>query len=91
YHINQMINGGIIITHQIEHKTVYQLQEAYYDQKLMDDLTMAIIPFIKRINKKTKYTQISVSETQAIEKNVFMFMRLFQSEMESREHNSFPA
>ena len=86
YHLEQMLDWGIIIASNDGEKTLYRLQEAYYEDQLLEDLLAIIIPYMEKISINMDFSQIKVSETEAVEKNLFMFLRLFQKEIEKRPY-----
>ena len=84
YHIDQMLEWGIITASRSEDKTVYRLQEAYYDDQLLEDLSQMLIPYMEKMSENMDYSQIKVAPTEAVIRNLFMFLRLFQTEIEKR-------
>jgi len=84
YHLEQMLEWGIIVTSTDEDKTVYRLQEAYYDDQLLEDLSTMLIPYMENMREDMDFSQIKVSPTEAVIRNFFMFLRLFQNEIEKR-------
>ena len=82
YHIAQMLEWGIIVASQSEDKTVYTLQNAYYEDQLLEDLSQMLIPYMNKMREGMDYSQIKVTPTEAVIRNLFMFMRLFQTEIE---------
>jgi hypothetical protein len=84
YHIAQMLDWGIITSSQSEDKTVYRLQEAYYEDQLLEDLSQMLIPYMEKMSDGMDYSQIKVPPTESVTRNLFMFMRLFQTEIEKR-------
>ncbi len=84
YHLEQMLEWGIIIASTSEEKTVYSLQEAYYDDLLLEDLSDMLVPYMNDMREGMDFSQIKVSSTEAVIRNLFMFLRLFQTEIEKR-------
>jgi len=82
YHLEQMLEWGIIIASTSEDKTVYTLQSAYYEDQLLEDLSMMFIPYMNDMREGMDFSQIKVSPTEAVLRNFFMFLRLFQTEIE---------
>jgi len=82
YHLEQMLEWGIIVASTDEDKTVYTLQDAYYEDELLEDLSDMFIPYMNDMREDMDFSQIKVSPTEAVIRNLFMFMRLFQSEIE---------
>ena len=86
YHIHQMLEWGIITASTDEEKIVYTLQEAYYENQLLEDLLNIIIPYMEKMSQTMDFSQIKVPETEAVIRNLFMFLRLFQTEIEKRPY-----
>ena len=79
-----MLEWGIIVASTDEDKTVYRLQEAYYDDQLLEDLSKMLIPYMEKMSENMDFSQIKVSSMETVIRNLFMFMRLFQTEIEKR-------
>lgn len=78
-----MIDWGIITsTTTAEEKTMYKLQEAYCDDHLLEDLSKMLIPYMNKMREGIDFSQIKISSTEAVIKNLFILLRLFQSEIE---------
>ena len=86
YHVGQMLDWGIIVASTSEDKAVYTLQEAYYEDQLLEDLLDMIIPYMEKMSKSMDLSQIKIPETEAVIRNLFMFLRLFQTEIEKRPY-----
>lgn len=84
YHLEQMLEWGIIVASNSEDKTVYSLQEAYCDDQLLEDLSEMLVPYMNKMRKRMDFSQVEVSSTEAVIRNLFMFLRLFQTEIEKR-------
>jgi len=84
YHVEQMLEWGIIVASTDEEKTVYTLQEAYYDDQILEDLSLMIVPYMNKMREGMDFSQIKVTSTEAVLRNLFMFLRLFQTEIEKR-------
>ncbi len=84
YHVEQMLEWGIIVALNSGDKTVYSLQEAYYEDQLLEDLSQMLIPYMQKMSGNMDFSQIKVSPTEAVIRNLFMLMRLFQTEIEKR-------
>ena len=82
YHLEQMVEWGMIVTSNAEDKTFYQLQKAYCDDQLLEDLTMMLIPYMEKMSDGMDFSQAKVSTTEAVIRNLFMFLRLFETEIE---------
>ena len=82
YHLEQMIEWGMIVTSTAEDKTFYQLQKAYRDDQLLEDLSMMLIPYMEKMSASMDFLQVKVSTTEAVIRNLFMFLRLFETEIE---------
>ena len=82
YHLLQMVEWGMIVTSNIGGKTFYHLQKAYWDDQLLEDLSLMLIPYMKKMSKGMDLSQVKVSTTEAVIKNLFMFLRLFETEIE---------
>jgi len=86
YHVEQMLDWGIIMASSSEDKTVYTLQEAYYENQLLEDLLDTIIPYMEKMSQSMDFSQIKVPEREAVMRNLFMLLRLFQAEIEKRPY-----
>jgi DNA-binding transcriptional ArsR family regulator len=82
YHLLQMVEWGMVVTSNSEDKTFYHLQKAYYDEKLLEDLSMMLIPYMEEMSAGMDFLQAKVSTTEAVIRNLFMFLRLFETEIE---------
>ena len=82
YQIEQLIEWGIVTTNIDEEKTVYQLQEVYYDNQALEKLSKALLPYMIKISENMDFSQVKGEATEAVVKNLFMFMRLFETEIE---------
>ncbi|MCJ7632850.1 winged helix-turn-helix domain-containing protein [Candidatus Bathyarchaeota archaeon] len=82
YHIGQMVEWGIITASSFEDKTVYQLQKAYLDEQLLEDLSALLILYMQKMSKNMDFSQIKGSTTEAVIRNLFLFIRLFETEIE---------
>ena len=85
YHVAQIVEYGIIVASRFEEKTLYTLQESYYSDQLLEDLSQMLVPYMEKMSKTMDLTQIKVTPTEAIIRNLFMFMRLFQSEIDKNK------
>jgi len=82
YHLSQMVDLGMVIASNFEERTIYQLQNAYYDERLLEDLSVMLIPYMQKMSKGMDFSQVKVSDTEAVTRNLFMFLRLFEMEIE---------
>lgn len=82
YQLERLIEWGIVTTVVEEEKTLYQLQEPYYEDQALERLSEALIPFMEKISAKMEFSQVKSDEAEAVVKNLFMFMRLFETEIE---------
>jgi len=82
YHLQQMVEWGMIITSNVEDKTFYHLQKAYWNDQLLEDLSIMLIPYMKKMSKNMDLSQVKVSSSEAVIRNLFMFLRLFETEIE---------
>lgn len=82
YHLEQMVQCGMIITSNTEDKTFYHLQKAYWNEQLLEDLSNILIPYMEKMSEGLDFSQVKVSTTEAIMRNLFMFLRLFETEIE---------
>lgn len=82
YHIDQMLEWGIIVAVTDENQTVYRLQDAYYDDELLEDLSKMLVPYMNKMREGMDFSQIKMPATEAVIRNLFMFLRLFQTEIE---------
>jgi hypothetical protein len=80
-----MVHWGIIITSQSEDKTFYHLQKAYWDDRLLENLSLMLVPYMEEMSKNLDFSQVEVSTTEAVIRNLFMFLRLFETEIQ-RKH-----
>lgn len=81
YHLQQMVEWGMIVTSTSEDKMVYHLQKAYSNDQLLEDLSQMLIPYMKKMSKAIDFSQVKVSTTEAVIRNLFMFLRLFETEI----------
>ena len=88
YHLEQMVQWGILIASNREEKTFYHLQKAYWNDELLEDLSKMLIPYMKKMSVGMDLSQVKVSTTEAIVRNLFMFMRLFEAEIEKTPLNN---
>lgn len=86
YHIEQMLEWGIIVASTDKDKTVYTLQEAYYEDQLLEELLAIIIPYMEKMSENMDFSQIKVPSSEAVIRNLFMFLRLFQTEIDKRPY-----
>ena len=82
YQLEPLIEWGIVTSSIIEDKTVYQLQEPYYDEHALEKLSTKLLPYMSSISERMDFSQVKGSTTEAVVKNLFMFMRLFETEIE---------
>ncbi len=82
YHLEQMVQWGMIVASSGEDKTFYQPQKAYLDEQLLEDLSAILIPYMRKMSKDMDLSQVKVSPSEAVIRNVFMFLRLFEAEIE---------
>ncbi|MCJ7634895.1 hypothetical protein MUP77_21215 [Candidatus Bathyarchaeota archaeon] len=82
YHLGQMVEWGMVTTSNSEDKTFYQLQKPYYDEQLMEVLSEMLIPYMQNMSKDIDYSQVKVSTGEAAIRNLFMFLRLFETEID---------
>lgn len=82
YQLEKLIEWGIVTSKSIDEKTVYQLQQPFYDEQALEKLSNALIPYMKKMGKNLDFSQIKGESTEAVIKNLFMLMRLFESEIE---------
>jgi len=76
-----MVGWGMIITSTSEDKTFYHLQKAYWNDKLLEDLSKMLIPYMKKMSEGMDFSQVKVSMGDAVIRNLFMFLRLFEAEI----------
>lgn len=81
YQLEQMVDWGIITTSSVEDKSFYQLQKPYCNEELLEILSETLIPFMSKISTQMDFSQIKVSVTEAVMRNLFMFLRMFESEL----------
>ncbi len=82
YHLEQMVQWGMIITSNSEDKTFYHLQKAYWNDQLLENLSVMLIPYMEKMSKGLDLSQVKVSTTEAVIRNLFMFLRLFETEID---------
>lgn len=82
YQVEQLVEWGIITTSVIEDRTYYQLQTPYYDDQALEKLSTKLLPYMRSISDKMDFSQVKGEATEAVVKNLFMFMRLFETEIE---------
>ena len=82
YHLEQMVQWGMIVTSNSEDKTFYHLQKAYWTDQLLEDLSIMLIPYMKKMSKGMDFSQVKVSPSEAVIRNLFMFLRMFEVEIE---------
>lgn len=85
YQIDQMIQWGIVGT--VEHpdepfKTYYMLQPAYYDKGWLQSLYAIFTPYIEALGTMIDTDQAAVTPEQALTRNLTMFLRLFEDQLE---------
>ncbi|MCJ7633423.1 winged helix-turn-helix domain-containing protein [Candidatus Bathyarchaeota archaeon] len=88
YHLEQMVDWGIITTSSVEDKSFYQLQKPYCNEELLEILSDTLIPFMSKISTQMNFSQIKVSSTEAVIRNLFMFLRLFETEIQKLPFNN---
>jgi len=84
YHLEQMVQWGMIITSNSEDKTFYHLQKAYWDDQLLEDLSLMLVPYMQKMSRGMEFSQVKVSTTEAVIRNLFMFLRLFETEIQKK-------
>ncbi len=84
YHLEQMVQWGMIITSNSEDKTFYHLQKAYWDDQLLEDLSLMLVPYMEKMSRGMEFSQVKVSTTEAVIRNLFMFLRLFETEIQKK-------
>ena len=84
YHLEQMIQWGMIVTSSSEDKTFYHLQKAYWDDRLLENLSLMLVPYMEEMSKNLDFSQVTVSTTEAVIRNLFMFLRLFETEIQKK-------
>ena len=82
YQLEHLIEWGIVTSSISEDKTVYQLQNPYYDEQALEKLSTKLLPYMRSISEKMEFSQVKGSTSEAVVKNLFMFMRLFETEIE---------
>lgn len=83
YQLEQMVDWGIVTTSNIEDKTFYQLQKPYCNEGLLEILSDMLIPYMNKISVQMDFSQIKISPTEAVIRNLFVFLRLFETEIEA--------
>ena len=82
YQLEQMVDWGIVTKSNSEDKTFYQLQKPYCNEELLETLSDMLIPYMKKMSAGMDFSQVKVSTTEAIIRNLFMFLRIFEAEIE---------
>lgn len=82
YQLEQMVDWGIVTTSNVEDKTFYQLQKTYLNDQLLEDLSILLIPYMEKMSKSMDFSQVKGSSSEAIMRNLFMFLRLFETEID---------
>ena len=90
YQLEHLVEWGIVTATVEGEKTYYQLQEAYYDDQALEKLSKALLPYMVKISEKMDFSQVKGSTTEAVVKNLFMFMRLFETEIDRTFSRSQP-
>jgi len=90
YQIEKLIEWGIVTANVEVEKTFYQLQNPYYDEQALEKLSTKLLPYMKGISEKMDFSQVKGSTTEAVVKNLFMFMRIFETEIEKSFAKSKP-
>jgi hypothetical protein len=83
-----MVDWGIVTASDVEDKRFYQLQKPYYDEEILENLSETLIPFMSKIGSQMDFSQIKVSSTEAVIRNLFMFLRLFETEIDRLTFNN---
>lgn len=79
-----MVQWGMIIASNSEDKTFYHLQKAYWDDQLLEDLSLMLVPYMEKMSRGMEFSQVKVSTTEAVIRNLFMFLRLFETEIQKK-------
>ena len=84
YHIKQMVEWGIAGTVDVngDEKTYYMLQPAYYDRNWLEALFALMLPYLTGMQKQMDFSETKVDSSQAIVRNLSMFLRLFEEKIE---------
>lgn len=88
YQLEQMVDWGIVTASDVEDKRFYQLQKPYCDEEILENLSETLIPFMSKIGSQMDFSQIKVSSTEAVIRNLFMFLRLFETEIDRLTFNN---
>lgn len=88
YQLEQMVDWGIVTKSSVEDKTLYRLQKPYCDEELLEILSNMLIPYMKKMITGMDFSQVKVSTTEATIRNLFMFLRIFESEIEKLPFNN---
>lgn len=88
YQLEQMVDWGIVTKSNSEDKTFYQLQKPYCNEELLETLSDMLIPYMKKMSAGMDFSQVKVSTTEAIIRNLFMFLRIFEAEIEKLPFNN---
>lgn len=90
YQLEHLIEWGIVTSTVDGEKTYYQLQKLYYEDQALEKLSVTLLPYMRSISGKMDFSQVKGSTTEAVVKNLFMFMRLFETEIEKTFSKSKP-
>lgn len=91
YQLEQMVDWGIVTILDVEDKRFYQLQKPYCSEESLEILSNMLIPYMSKISSQMDFSQIKVSATEAVIRNLFMFLRIFQTEVEKPAFNNTKA
>lgn len=84
YHMKQMVQWGIAGTVELngDEKTYYMLQPAYYDRGWLEALFAIMLPYLTNMKEQMDFSGAEVDPSQAIVRNLSMFLRLFEEKIE---------
>jgi hypothetical protein len=82
--MKQMVEWGMAGTVDIngDDKTYYMLQPAYYDRNWLEALFALMLPYLTGMQEQMDFSEAKVDSSQAIVRNLSMFLRLFEEKIE---------
>ncbi len=87
YHLEQLINKGLVLLVKDNDKKYYILQPIFYDENWLDALYKMLTPFVEGMSGRIGYEQCSleISSERVIINILLMFLRRFETELEKSD------
>ena len=87
YHLEQMINKGLVLLVEEENKKYYMLQPIFYDENWLNALYTMLTPFVEGMSGHIAFEQFDteISKERVIINILIMFLRRFEGELEETE------